>query len=96
LSRASARRLDHVAHGRVDLHAALLQAWGLAIHGSERGPQYVAGHAVGRVQDHVEGLAVVVCEVLVGGELVGLQEFVEHELQVSPAEEGGRHGRLLS
>jgi hypothetical protein len=65
---AAAARLDHVAYGRVDLHAAILQSRGLAVHGCERGPQHVAGHAVGRIQDHVEGLAVVVGEALVARE----------------------------
>ncbi len=64
-------------------HLAVFEPGRVAVHFDEARPKQLAGHLVGRVDHQIEGVAIVIGEVLVLGELLHLEQLVEQELDVA-------------
>ncbi len=70
---------------------AVDELWFVLVGGAVMGGKLFPCHLVGGFNDGIEGVAVVFAEALAGGEVFGIENFVELERQVAAVDQGVGH-----
>ena len=78
-------------HLRQHLDLAVDELWFVLVGGAVMGGKLFPCHLVGGFNDGIEGVAVVFAEALAGGEVFGIENFVELERQVAAVDQGVGH-----